>query len=76
MQVFKYMKDHGLPDESCLTYNATDSTKFGGKKCPGTASCLNCMPVPTPLKDFTPEVCWPVEKPVLYKVLSSLRTDT
>lgn len=63
------MKEHGLPDESCLTYNATDHTKFAGlKECPAEAKCLNCMPIETPAPDYSVNTCWPVKTPVTYGV--------
>jgi hypothetical protein len=72
MQVFRYMKEHGLPDESCVTYNATDYTKFNGaKECPPMAKCLNCMPIQTPAPDFQQEICWPVKTPLLYRVCTT-----
>lgn len=75
MQVFRYMKEHGLPDESCLTYNATDHTKFAGlKECPAEAKCLNCAPIETPAPDFSVDTCWPVETPVLYGVCGCLHS--
>ena len=30
IDVFHYMTKHGLPDESCALYSATDHTKFNG----------------------------------------------
>jgi hypothetical protein len=35
-----YMQHHGLPDEGCQLYNATDHTKFGrhAKECPPEGS--------------------------------------
>ena len=62
--VFGYMSKFGLPDESCLTYNATDHTKFGDPKtvkaCPAGGVCRNCMPV----NGF--DTCWAVKTPILY----------
>ena len=64
--VFGYMSKFGLPDESCLTYNATDHTKFSAdpkkpvKSCPLGALCRNCMPV------NGSDTCWAVETPILY----------
>lgn len=73
IDVFNWMKDHGLPDETCLTYNATDHTKFldplkNVTKCPDYGKCTNCMPIETPAPGFSQEICWPVKTPVLYKV--------
>lgn len=62
--VFGYMSKFGLPDESCLTYDATDHTKFGDKKkvkeCPAAGLCRNCMPV------NGSDTCWAVKTPILY----------
>ena len=62
--VFGYMSKFGLPDESCLTYNATDHTKFGDPKvvkaCPAAGLCTNCMPV------NGSDTCWAVKTPILY----------
>lgn len=62
--VFGYMSKFGLPDESCLTYSATDSSKFGDakavKSCPDAALCRNCMPV------NGSDTCWAVKTPILY----------
>ena len=69
LQVFHYMKEYGLPDESCLTYNATDHTKFPElKECPAMSKCLNCMPLQTPAKDVSANTCWPVSDPISYGV--------
>lgn len=66
IDVFRFMKDYGLPDEGCLTYNATDHTKFENyeslKRCPPEGRCVNCMS-----DDETGEdVCWAVLKPIKY----------
>ena len=55
---------YGLPDESCLTYTATDHTKFstGLDHCPAGGFCVNCMPV------HEKDVCWAVKTPILYHV--------
>lgn len=62
--VFGYMSKYGLPDESCLTYNATDHTKFGDpktlKSCPAGGLCRNCMPI------NGSDTCWAVKTPILY----------
>lgn len=68
LQVFRYMAEHGLPDETCLTYTATDATKYDNATCSPMAQCLNCMPINTPAKDFMDETCWPVTSPLTYKV--------
>ncbi|GIL69750.1 hypothetical protein Vretimale_10232 [Volvox reticuliferus] len=61
VDVFSYMAEFGLPDEGCMTYNATDHTKFPGHKhCPVEGQCLNCMPI-----DGV-DTCWPIERPVKY----------
>lgn len=65
IDVFRYMKIHGLPDESCLTYNATDHSKFPNhkelKECPAEGICLNCM-----VDDDDNESCWAVKTPIKY----------
>lgn len=40
--VFEFMYKYGLPDESCLPYNATDHTKFveSNYTCPPEAYCM------------------------------------
>ena len=68
---FGYMKGHGLPDESCMTYSATDHSNVTVdwkklKSCPLDAVCRNCMP----LNDTDPGTCWAVKAPVLYKLAS------
>ena len=65
IHVFKYMAEHGLPDESCMPYNATDHKKFDPSlpHCPDNAYCANCMPVSETSNDT---VCWPVKTPVKY----------
>lgn len=62
IDVVRYMKHYGLPDESCMPYSATDHTKYGkhAKKCPASAYCTNCMP----LKEV--DTCWPVRSPIRY----------
>ncbi len=47
IDVIRYMKNYGLPDESCQIYSATDYTKYGkhAKKCPADGYCMNCMPL-------------------------------
>lgn len=56
--VFEFMHKYGLPDESCLPYNATDHTKFAASNytCPPMAYCMNC---------FTD--CFPVTKVIRYR---------
>lgn len=59
INVLRYMSKHGLPDEACMPYTATDHTAFKGHKhCPAHALCTNCMG-----RD-----CWAVKTPVLYSV--------
>eukprot|EP00884_Botryococcus_braunii_P007130 jgi/Botrbrau1/16418/Bobra.0142s0017.1 len=64
IDVFRYMAKFGLPDESCMTYNATDHTKYPRdlEHCPAGAICRNCMPV------NGTDTCWAVETPILYKL--------
>jgi cathepsin X len=47
IDVLRYMTKFGLPDETCLPYNATDHTKYGkhAKRCPAEGYCMNCMPI-------------------------------
>lgn len=47
VDVVRYMKHYGLPDESCLPYAATDYTVYGkhAKECPADGYCMNCMPI-------------------------------
>ncbi|KAF8056242.1 cpz-1 [Scenedesmus sp. PABB004] len=67
LEVFKYMAEHGLPDESCLHYAATDHHVFkkaGYKDCPARGRCMNCMP-----KGGGDEfACWGIKKPVMYNI--------
>ncbi|GAX80603.1 hypothetical protein CEUSTIGMA_g8038.t1 [Chlamydomonas eustigma] len=74
--VLEYMAQKGLPDETCLTYKASDSSileppPLGFTKeahhCPSGAACRNCMPKQDDSGDYT---CWSVEAPILYKVTS------
>ncbi|PSC75212.1 Cathepsin Z isoform A [Micractinium conductrix] len=64
IDVVRYMKHFGLPDESCQPYSATDHTKYGkgAKRCPAEGYCTNCMPLKG--KD----TCWPVRTPIRYYV--------
>ncbi|ETW09396.1 hypothetical protein, variant 2 [Aphanomyces invadans] len=66
--VFEFMKRYGLPDETCLPYNATDFTKYtwtANGTCPPEGFCMNCMY--TTESPATP-VCFAVTKVVRYKV--------
>ena len=58
--VFQYMKDYGIPDETCMPYNATDNTKFGDatSECPAIGECMNCMYIEG--ADPPRTECWPV----------------
>ncbi|RLO14029.1 hypothetical protein DYB28_007325 [Aphanomyces astaci] len=65
--VFEFMKKFGLPDETCLPYNATDYTKYtwtANGTCPPDGFCMNCMY--TNDSPVTP-VCFPVTKVVRYR---------
>lgn len=67
------MRKEGLPDETCMIYEANDWNKYlaGGAKatkCPPEGRCRNCMPLETPAKDVSQDVCWPVKKPLTYSV--------
>lgn len=67
--VWEFMKRYGLPDESCLPYNATDHTKFTATNgtCPPEGYCMNCMY--TPESPHKPQ-CFPVSKVVRYRAKS------
>eukprot|EP00775_Hariotina_reticulata_P002117 gene2117-2436_t len=78
LDVFKYMAEEGLPDESCFNYGATDHTQFKSKAkkskdktCPKKARCQNCMPDPK----GGPDRCWAVEKPIEYKLTAYGKID-
>ncbi|DAZ93755.1 TPA: hypothetical protein N0F65_000598 [Lagenidium giganteum] len=64
--VYEFMHKYGLPDESCLPYNATDHTKFpqNNGTCPPEGYCMNCMY--TPQSPHKAE-CFPVTKMVRYR---------
>ncbi|OQS06233.1 cathepsin B, cysteine protease family C01A [Thraustotheca clavata] len=69
IDVWTFMDKFGLPDETCLPYNATDHTKFTWTNgtCPPEGYCMNCM--------YTPEspkvpLCFPVTKMVRYRAKS------
>lgn len=64
--MFGYMTEYGLPDESCMIYTATDHHVFpdGLKQCPDTGFCRNC----NSNNESDPGTCWPVKAPVTYKL--------
>ncbi|CAK5153553.1 unnamed protein product [Aphanomyces euteiches] len=65
--VYEFMKVYGLPDETCLHYNATDYTKYlnsSNGTCPPEGYCINCMKTPA---SPTIPVCFPVTKVVRYR---------
>lgn len=64
--MFGYMTEFGLPDESCMIYTATDHHQFpeGLKQCPDTALCRNC----NSNNESDPGTCWAVKEPVIYKL--------
>lgn len=66
--MFGYMTEFGLPDESCMIYTATDHYKYdkGLKQCPDTAVCSNCNAV----NETDPGTCWAVKAPVKYYLKS------
>lgn len=67
IDVYRYMKEFGLPDESCMPYNATDYTKYKDlnvTECPDYAKCMNCMPI----NDVN--TCWTVPTPIMYTLKS------
>ena len=77
--IFDYLFEYGLPDESCQLYHAMSSLT-----CTDMDICMNCMPVEggAGISDFR---CWPVLNPVLYYIsgynritvpLSSLSTNS
>mmetsp|Transcript_32627 Transcript_32627/g.51233 ORF Transcript_32627/g.51233 Transcript_32627/m.51233 type:complete len:380 (-) Transcript_32627:144-1283(-) len=64
--IFEFMHQVGLPDETCLPYNATDAAeKYGSNDaaCPPEGYCMNCFYV-----DPDPSVatCFPVTEMVRY----------
>lgn len=63
IDVIRYMKHYGLPDESCMPYAATDYKKYGkhAKECPADGYCMNCMPL-----EGEGDTCWPVHTPIRY----------
>lgn len=66
--VYEFMHRYGLPDESCLPYNATDHTKYHATNtCPPQGYCMNCMYTPESRK--VPQ-CFPVTKMVRYRAKS------
>ena len=66
--MFHYMSQYGLPDESCLSYTATDHRLYNQsvESCPYGARCRNCMP-----KNGT-DTCWAVKTPILVSFFLSL----
>ncbi|RHY48747.1 hypothetical protein DYB34_009627, partial [Aphanomyces astaci] len=42
IDVWRFMQDYGLPDETCLPYNATDHTKYNSTNgtCPPEGYCM------------------------------------
>lgn len=64
--MFGYMTQFGLPDESCMIYTASDHHVFpeGLKQCPDTAFCRNC----NSNNESDPGTCWAVKPPVTYKL--------
>lgn len=74
--VFQYMRDVGIPDESCLPYNATDNRKWCSpedydsdgecyKECPGEGECMNCMYIQGAIPPHTE--CWAVPSFTKYR---------
>ncbi|ETV95852.1 hypothetical protein H310_10895 [Aphanomyces invadans] len=65
--VYEFMRVYGLPDETCMPYNATDNTKYlnsSNGTCPPEGYCINCMK--TPESPDVP-VCFPVTNVVRYR---------
>ncbi len=51
--IFNYMRDVGLPDETCMHYSASDHTALGIDtstltRCPKISECMNCFIVGEP----------------------------
>eukprot|EP00882_Tetradesmus_deserticola_P001926 GHRQ01002065.1.p1 GENE.GHRQ01002065.1~~GHRQ01002065.1.p1 ORF type:complete len:548 (+),score=226.91 GHRQ01002065.1:231-1874(+) len=75
LDVFKYMAEEGLPDESCMHYQATDHMVFkkkGHTQCPKVGKCMNCMPTGEGVEDFK---CWAVKHPITYTLTSYGKLD-
>lgn len=70
--IFEYMRRIGLPDESCMTYKATDFTAVANMElhdahpdsCHPELECLNCFPIKGD------KTCWAVKNPIRYRVKS------
>ncbi|KAF0687342.1 Aste57867_20909 [Aphanomyces stellatus] len=65
--VYEFMHVYGLPDETCLHYNATDYRKYlnsSNGTCPPEGYCINCMKTPESPNE---PVCFPVTKVVRYR---------
>lgn len=62
------MHTYGLPDETCLPYNATDYKKFKDTNytCPPEAYCMNCFYEPG---NFITPKCFPVTKVIRYRAI-------
>eukprot|EP00190_Bangiopsis_sp_CCMP1999_P000061 CAMPEP_0198725564 /NCGR_PEP_ID=MMETSP1475-20131203/2852_1 /TAXON_ID= ORGANISM="Unidentified sp., Strain CCMP1999" /NCGR_SAMPLE_ID=MMETSP1475 /ASSEMBLY_ACC=CAM_ASM_001111 /LENGTH=373 /DNA_ID=CAMNT_0044487365 /DNA_START=197 /DNA_END=1318 /DNA_ORIENTATION=- len=61
LDVYRYMHDIGLPDETCNHYGAKAT-----KTCNAKAVCMNCMPYAEPImENFN---CWAVKDFVKYRV--------
>ncbi|KAF0718097.1 Aste57867_1903 [Aphanomyces stellatus] len=68
--VFEFMRVYGLPDETCLPYNATDYSKYlntSNGTCPPEGYCINCMYSPESPDKAT---CFPVKNVVRYRAQS------
>mmetsp|Transcript_8366 Transcript_8366/g.20755 ORF Transcript_8366/g.20755 Transcript_8366/m.20755 type:complete len:384 (+) Transcript_8366:44-1195(+) len=75
IDVVRYMAQHGLPDESCMPYSATDLSSRGlqkhkGEHCRAQDFCLNCMPGDDQEGGQGETKCWAVREPILYKLSS------
>mmetsp|Transcript_19196 Transcript_19196/g.24208 ORF Transcript_19196/g.24208 Transcript_19196/m.24208 type:complete len:376 (-) Transcript_19196:437-1564(-) len=62
-EVFEFMAKFGLPDETCLPYNATDNSKYDGGFCPPEGYCMNCFYATDKTKVAE---CFPITKMVKY----------
>ena len=63
--VYEFMRRYGLPDESCLPYNATDHTKFTttvNNTCPPVGYCMKYVEKRLRGRGGTPLEGGPMEK--------------
>jgi len=70
-EVFAYMKQYGLPDETCMPYNATDNRKYGSgnPECPPIGYCMNCfVQMHNGVLDYSEPYCFPITNMIKYYV--------